>query len=187
MSSRGPSESPARDPLHRVRRITTCLLAGVVLLGIGSLLFTTFWGGSALPLLDRDSFEQARQNWKDAQVHDYDIQVEVTGRQAAVYRVEVRGGEVIQATRDNHPLRQMRTLGTWSVPGMFSTMEADLIHMEKLAAGQFDPYTPQVSVRVRFDPQYGFPRHYHRTEMVKRRSNPEVSWKVVAFDIRDEQ
>jgi hypothetical protein len=104
--------------------------------------------------------------------------VAVAGRQAARYYVEVRAGEVRVATRDGQPLRQERTRGTWSVPGMFGTIQTDIANLEKQQAGTADPTTPQLLLRGVFDPQLGYPVRYLRTELRKWGNNLEVSWEA---------
>jgi hypothetical protein len=136
-----------------------------------------------LPQLDVAEFMVSKQKWRDADVQDYRVVVEVTGRQAATYSVEVRGGEVRTAARNGQPLRQKRTFATWSVPGMFNTIQSDVANLEKHREGTADRQTPQVLLRAQFDPVLGYPKRYHRTELQKWSTNEEVSWTVVAFDV----
>src|SRR5437868_969745 len=70
------------------------------------------------PTLTPKLFEAAHERWKLAAAPNYDIEIRVTGPQAAVYRCEVRDGEPQAAWRNGQPLTSRRTFGTWSVPGM---------------------------------------------------------------------
>lgn len=137
-----------------------------------------------MPKVTIESLAAARQQWRDAGLEDYDLTVEVRGRQAAVYRVEVRGGEVQRATRNDAPLRGYRTLGTWSVPGMFDTMEVDLEHQQR-AERSDGAGLPQVELRAEFDERTGLPRRCHRIQWGGPGANPDVVWEVREFEPRD--
>ena len=126
-----------------------------------------------------EQFDEAQHRWNQSGPDNYDIEVQVTGRQAATYRVAVRKGEVISAQRNGQPLKQLRTLGTWSVPGMFGTISKDVENLEKTAHNLADDTTPQLSLSADFHPHYGYPEHYLRLEWGS--ANSKVSWKVIEF------
>jgi len=140
--------------------------------------------GAAMQPLTSDNLEQALEKWKENAVENYDIEIEVSGRQASRYHVEVRGGEPRRATRNGEPLTQRRTWWTWTAPGMFETLRADVRNMEKFAAGEKG--VPHLSVLVEFDSKYGFPQRYVRVESVQMGGNPEVSWQVTEFKVIEE-
>ena len=158
---------------------------------VSRLVLSTFLGGVAaivcavfvMALVDRDEmieltradFAAAEQRWNTSRPASYDIEIEVTGRQAATYRVEVRGGVVRLATRNGDPLKQPRTMGTWSVPGMFGTIERDLIAVEQRAAGTGNLSSSRLHLRATFDSELGIPRSYLRLELA---SQMQVTWKV---------
>lgn len=110
---------------------------------------------------------------------DYDIEVAVAGTQPATYEVRVRDGQAIEAFRNGKPLNQRRTFGTWSVPGMFSTMSRDVEAVERRERGEADPSTPRLTLRAEFDPKYGYPKRYQRIEWG---SPVEVTWQVTHFE-----
>ena len=138
-----------------------------------------------LPELDVAQFAEFQEKWRAAEIADYQITIEVSGRQAAVYSVDVRNGQVVTATRDGLPLRQRRTFSTWSVPGMFTTIQSDVDNLIKHREGSADRLTPQLLLRAKFHPQLGYPEKYHRTELQKWRSNSEVYWRVKSFVTAD--
>jgi hypothetical protein len=111
---------------------------------------------------------------------NYDIEVRVTGSQPAVYRVEVRGGEAQAASRNGEPLLTRRTFGTWSVPGMFSTISRDIEAVERHAAGQAERFTPRLTLRAEFDAEYSYPKRYRR---IQQWSTVEVAWEVSEFRV----
>jgi hypothetical protein len=127
----------------------------------------------AIPALDPQQFEAARLRWQSNGLADYDIETVVAGPQSATYSVSVRNGTVTQALREGSPLTQPRTMGTWSVPGMFRTIEIDL---ENIAE---HPDSTQLILRAEFDSLNGLPRQYQRIDL---KNQTEVRWKVKRFE-----
>ena len=154
-------------------------ICGVIFVAVAALALLP----KRLPQLTREEFDRAMALWESVSPENYDIEINVEGRQPAVYRVEVRGGHVRSATRNGNPLRQQRTMGTWSVPGMFGTIEQDVIAVEQVESGSADRYTPRLLLRAKFDPKWGklgIPTHYHRIQWG---SHTEVRWEVTHFEI----
>lgn len=156
-------------------------LAGVVVM----LIAMRIANRDPTPELTPALFEAARQRWRDIAPRDYDIEVRVEGPQAATYRVQVRGGQATAAWRNGKPLTSVRTFGTWSVPGMFSTMSRDVETIERQAEGRADPAIPPLVLRASFDPKYSFPQRYSRIEWGSRKGSTAttVNWEVVRFQI----
>lgn len=155
--------------------VTLGVVAGATILKIRS---------HGMPPLDSRRLEQGWLLWKQSGPQSYDIEVQVAGRQGASYRVEVRQGEIARALRNGQPLKQPRTLGTWSVPGMFETIEIDLEQQERARRGIADRAVPGLSLFAQLDAQFGFPRRYLRLEHAGMGTNPEVSWEVSEFTVR---
>ena len=166
-----------------LRRFALWTLAGLALGAIGSLVVLGVLKRDSTPRLTPTDFYATLDRWKANPQLNYDIEIEVTGPQAAVYRAEVRDGQPIAAWRNNQPLTQRRTFGTWSVPGMFSTMARDVDVVERRADGRAKPGEIELILRAEFDPQYHFPRRYERIEWGSRRGSDAVSvtWRVVRF------
>lgn len=162
------------------------LLAFVVTLAVATV-GACLWLRDPAPHLTRQAFDQARQRWESAQIADYDVEVEVQGRQPAVYRVEVRNNVVRSALRNGYPLKQRRTHATWTVPGMFDTIEIDLESVERATASEASGQRPasQLQLRARFHEKYGYPAYYHRGEY----GGQDVVWRVRRFVVvgRDRQ
>jgi hypothetical protein len=134
-----------------------------------------------LPLVTEEMLADAQATWQRTAPDSYDVEVAVIGRETATYRVEVRDGEIQTASRDGQPLRQQRTWGTWTVPGMFETIARDVAAVEQARSGKLESGTPQLVLRGQFDPQWGFPRRYQRTELHKFGANQEVLWEVTSW------
>ncbi len=156
---------------------------GLLTAVVGLMVWTAVNQRGQLPQLTVEDFEQAKQRWQVHAPADYDITIQVSGRQAAVYHVEVRTGEVVVSTRNSRPLKQRRTRGTWSVPGMFLTMQADVDNAEQHRLGTAKEGVPQVQLHALFDPEFGYPQRYHRTELRKFGNNEAVFWEVTQFDV----
>jgi hypothetical protein len=186
-----PPDSDRREQARRSRRrlnVIVALAAGGVLgllaagcLAVGVPAFVSWLDRPTT--LTRAQLDEARRRWQENGPLDYNLDVRVTGLRAADYHVEVRDGEPVSATIDGRPLRNRRTFGTWSVPGMLATIESDVDHVEERAE-QANPRTARLTLRGDFDPQYGFPRRYHRMEWGEAGSDQEVTWEVTSFQPR---
>ena len=133
--------------------------------------------GPRLPEIDQSQLDGARQKWQQNGPASYDITIAVSGTRAAVYHVEVRNRQAVRATRDGDALKDPRTLGTWSVPGMFDTMQSDVDHINEpiqISARESHRVSPQAE----FDARYAYPRRYRRIEWG---SSIEVGWEVTEF------
>ncbi len=171
------------DAIHPVRRrrglsarIGRGLLFAAALLGVVLLIVTLLVRGRMSPLT-ADELEQAELRWQAARLHDYDIEVHVTGLQPGIYHVEVRGGEPAMASLNGFVPRP-GVWDVWTVPGMFDTLQQELDHAANPAGPFGSPPGTQVVERATFDDRYGFPKKYHRIVM----GTPlEMSWEVVHF------
>lgn len=150
------------------------------ILVIGLMLATIFLiginigkGTKRIPRFTRTEFDDAWTKWRDAAPADYRIKTLVEGPTSGEYEVVVREGQVVSATRNGTPLTQSRTVGTWSVPGMFETIESDVETTEEKQP-KLD-----LSLRADFDEQWGMPRRYLRSDYT---SKTEVRWKVLEFE-----
>ena len=133
---------------------------------------------AAVPELLPDDFVAAQQLWHSNAPANYSIETKVEGMQPATYRVEVKDGQVAKATRNDSALRDPRTLGTWSVPGMFGTMEYDVN-----ANADAEPGQEPLQLRALFHPEYGYPQRYVRLAWG---TKVTTSWEVQSFVIHEE-
>jgi hypothetical protein len=181
-SSPGTETAPPRSRRRGLSwaRFLLAALLGAGLTGLVIVVLIAARHGRLRPLT-AETLDQARRAWDAQGPENYNIEIAVSGRQAAVYRVEVRQRQPLRATRNAAPLNQRRTWTTWSVPGMFGTLQADVDNLRRLAAGEQD--LPALFVRVEFDPHFGFPKRYVRTEGVRMGTNPEVTWEVKSFEV----
>ena len=165
------------------RRFVVFMLVGALAGVLATLVGLRIVNNDPTPRLTREIFDVAHERWKQVAPADYEIEIRVTGSQPAVYRAVVRGGQPQAAWRNGEPLATRRTFGTWSVPGMFSTISRDVETVERQTSGQADPRLPPLILRAAFDEQYGYPKRYRRTEWGSRKGTTaqEVKWEVTSF------
>lgn len=174
-----PQQSPEAAGHQRLRFFTFVLL-GVILGLIAFIVVRARQQADPTPPLDPAEFHAAQARWLKNPPPNYNIEVQVSGTQPARYHVEVRNGEAAAATRNGTPLGQKRVFGTWSVDGMFSTMARDVDTVERAAHSPSDPNVRKLTLRARYNAEWGFPAVYRRIEWG---SPVEVAWEVVQFEV----
>jgi hypothetical protein len=175
-----PQRAPAAA--SNLRRFTVWTMVGIAIGIVIVLLVARQANLDPTPTLTPELFEAAHERWKTKPLADYDIEIRVTGPQAAVYRAQVRGGEAQVAWRNGKPLTTRRTFGTWSIPGMFSTISRDVAAVERAAAkGAANP----LILRASFNSQHGYPEHYRRIDNGSRKGGDAiaVTWDVTEFRV----
>jgi hypothetical protein len=174
-----------RSRLSPLSKFIAWSLAGGTLGILATLVALRIVNRDPTPQLTPDLFHAAHERWKINGPPNYDIEIRVSGNQPATYRAQVRGGQAQAAWRNGAPLTSRRTFGTWSVPGMFSTMSRDVEQLEREAAGQADPRLPGLILRAAFDERYSYPARYSRIEWGSRKGTTAqgVSWEVTAFKV----
>jgi hypothetical protein len=132
------------------------------------------------PELTEARLMAAQELWEQQGPGSYDMDLEIRGAQPGRVHIEVRDGRVTAMTRDGRSPPE-RTWDVWSVPGQFETLERELDmaedpqHEMDVAAGT------RLQLQCEFDPEYGFPRRYHRYATG---DAPEVFWRVTHFEPR---
>ena len=176
-----PAKRPQRTAIY-LRRFVAFTLLGLALGGVVGLFILRQANYDPTPTLTPPLFEAAHERWKAVAPRNYDVEVRVTGPQAAVYRAEVRDGEPMAAWRNGQPLTSRRTFGTWSVVGMFATISRDIEALERAAAS--GAQLPLI-LRADFDTQYSYPARYRRIDNGSRKGSDAiaVTWDVVEFQI----
>jgi hypothetical protein len=178
-----PLSDPAAEvPPPLVRGSGSRLLAifaGAALALVTVSIYFYWRSGPRLGEIDDARLAAARELWKQHGPASYDIEVTVSGPQAAVYRVEVRDHLVKVATRNGSPLRDQRSLGAWSVPVMFDTIAVDLRAAKNPI--RINPKEVQgVTPLGVFHPQYGYPERYRRVQWG---ADMDASWVVTSFHV----
>jgi hypothetical protein len=109
------------------------------------------------------------------------VDLEIGGAQPGSVHVEVRNGEVVAMQRDGVTPVQRRVWDVWAVPGQFETLEREL-QLAVDPAGQMGASADtRLSIQCEFDPQFGYPRQYHRFVYG---GGPEVYWRTPKFEVK---
>lgn len=103
--------------------------------------------------LTPERLAEARRQWHEADIHDYDLICETS---QGTYGVTVRDDIVVGLTLNGHETDSAQP-GLYSVPGLFRTLEMEL----DLPA--MSPPGAQILERVRFHPQVGYLESYIRS------------------------
>jgi len=152
-------------------------VASIIFAIVAVVLAVDFFVVERLPALTEASLEAAQKQWKSSGPRSYIMEIELRGAQPGMVHVEVQNGEVTATTR-NDRVPPKWTWDTWSVPGMFDTLEQDLQIAED--PSQQIQAAPGTSWRLRceFDSEFGYPHRYHRFVT----GGPEVYWRVTRFE-----
>jgi hypothetical protein len=145
-------------------------LLAVLCVGLGLLVWAQTY---RIPLLTDEAFDAARRRWNRNRVTDYEIEITVTGRQPSIYSVRVRDGVPVSAERNGALLPQRRVWTTWTVDGMFQTIQSDIRSRRRRSSG--DTKAPELLLRAQFDETLGIPLRYVRVQLGQ---SMDVSWKV---------
>lgn len=175
--STSPTEREATAITPAGRQASSGVFLGV--LGAGLLLAATLvalkvFVADKTPALTQEAVQTALEQWEAVGPKSYDLDVEIGGAQPGVAHVEVRDGEVKVATRDGLPLQEWNK-DEWSIPGQFEALERELQLAEDPQAEMQAPPGARVWLRCEFDPEYGYPRRYHRYATG---GAPEVYWRT---------
>lgn len=164
----------------RVSRRATLFLIGSALFALASLVLALeFFVVERIPILTDAEFDAAKKRWVQNGPKSYDMEVELRGAQPGNVKVSVRNRVVEAQTRDGR-VPPEHTWDTWSVPGMFNTVELDMGTAENPEQAIGAPPGTKWELRCEFDPKLGIPRRYHRIASY----GPEVYWRVTRFEAR---
>jgi hypothetical protein len=171
-------EHEAVSPRSRRPTRSTIFTVGSIIFAIASVVVALeFFAVERLPLLTEAQLEAAQKLWKEHGPQNYFMDIELRGAQPGAIHIEVKNGVVMATTRDNR-VPPKWTWETWSVAGMFDTLEQDLqIAEDPSQQIQAAPGTTW-KLRCEFDPKFGYPRRYHRFVA----GGPEVYWRVTKFE-----
>lgn len=164
--------------LRRMRFRLFALILGACLGLVATLLFMFFLGPGHLTELTATRFAAAKDKWHSQKLPNYRIEITVQGRQPGRYWTEVRDGQVVVAKFNNNALTNTRTMSTWTVDGMFRTIDYDV--QSQL---QRSPQAPELTLRANFDAEFGYPKKYQRIQWG---SLNELTWEVSKFEVLDQ-
>ncbi len=155
-------------------------LVGVVFGLIVAILIACWMWRDRTPRVASSDLAAARQRWDGNGPSDYDLEVRLEKQQVELHRVEVRDGQVRRYTLNGHEMSRRRTFETWSVPGMFGTIQHDVDNLDLVQTGDATTSTPRLTLWGTFHPQYGYPASYRRFQWG---TDYEVAWEVTEFRV----
>ncbi|HVX11388.1 MAG TPA: DUF6174 domain-containing protein [Pirellulales bacterium] len=133
----------------------------------------------AVPALTSEALAAAQSRWEQHGPANYRIDLEVAGRQASRYHVEVRGGKPTQVLRNDRPIPS-RSWYYWTVPGLFEVLDHDMDCSEDPTRGFGARPGSRAVLRADFDPDLGYPRKFQR--LIMGEPHLDMTWDVTAFD-----
>ena len=145
-----------------------------ILLVVGGIIF---FGPNRIPLLTEESLKKATARWENANVVDYEMDVQLGGVRTEKYHVVVVGGFAESATLDGRPLTESRLMEPWTIAGMLQTAKTDLEIRRRAAAGEG---VRDLFLRTEFSEQHGIPLRYVRVESG---TSYELTWEIQNFTI----
>lgn len=168
------------DSARRLSRRTTLFVLGSIAFALASLVLALeFFVVERIPLLKESELNDAKRLWQEHGPVSYDMDIEIRGAQPGRVQTNVRNRVVMAETRDGRVPKE-HTWETWSVPGMFNTLELDMETAENPEQAIQAPPGTKWQLRCEFDPVFGIPRRYHRLAT----GGPEVYWRVTRFEAR---
>ncbi len=128
------------------------VLVGVILAAfVGLIIYKKQWK------LTSEKLDAARARWEQAGIRHYDLEVHVSGRTEARYRLQVRDGRTVQVSCNDQEYSKQKADEFWTVPGLFDVLQTNL-------KNEADPNSPRIYTRVEFDPNDGhLVRYVHKS------------------------
>jgi hypothetical protein len=165
---------------RRLSRRTTLFVLGSIAFALACLVLALeLFVVQRIPLLSEPDLVAAKKRWQEHGPVSYDMDIELRGAQPGHVEINVRNRVVTAETRDGRVPKE-HTWETWTVPGMFNTLETDMeIAENPQQAIQAVPGTTW-QLRCEFDPVLGIPRRYYRMAS----GGPDVYWRVKRFEAR---
>lgn len=158
------------------------LLVGIVLGGVAGLLLVVAIGvlvfRDPLPRLTSERLDAAVELWREHGPASYNLDLKLSGGQTGLIHVEVRDGEVTAMTRNGRTPDQRRTWDYWSVENQLEALRQELESARDPERAFGVASESSVVLRAEFDPQYGYPRIYHRIVLGQ---SSELRWEVTAL------
>jgi hypothetical protein len=168
---------PIRQSSSRLRRIAVSI--GCIVLGIicGLVVFGLTSFRRPPPAMSAADFDAAVARWKENGPADYEIVVEVSGRQSGTMHVVVQDGKPVSVTRSDVSI-PTRTWEYWTVEGLFQIIRDDLEGLDQPERAFGNSDVSQLVQQAEFDAALGYPRRYRRAVLS---TGDAIEWEIVQF------
>jgi len=151
----------AKRPISLSRRI-----AQIALILFGSFLLTAailvLVFRDRTPTLTEANLAAARQRWEQSGPASYRMKLVKLGNRRDAISITVRDGEPVEFALGGAKNSPPRVWSYWTVPGMFQTLEQELISRDDPQHGFGADEGAVVDQRAEFDADYGYPVYYFR-------------------------
>jgi hypothetical protein len=168
--------APPQRP-RRLRRIAISM--GCIVLGIvgGLVVFGLTSMRRPPPAMTSDAFEGAVARWEAKRPADYEMTVEVSGRQSGTMQVVVKDHEPVTVRREGTPV-PMHTWEYWTVEGLFEIIRTDLAGLDQPERAFGTNDVSQLVQQAEFDLELGYPRRYRRAVLA---TGDAIEWEIEEF------
>jgi hypothetical protein len=170
---------PTRRPSRRLRRIAISI--GCIVLGIvgGLVMFALTGFRRPPPAMSATDFEAAVTRWEANRSAEYEMEIEVTGRQSGTMHVVVKDHEPVSVRRGGTLVAE-HTWEYWTVEGLFEIIRTDLEGLDQPERAFGTPDVSQLVQQAEFDPKFGYPRRYRRAVLT---TGDAIEWEIVRFNV----
>lgn len=186
MIDRAHAETEVTEAPPRRRRRSTLLVGLILGSGIAVLAgiaISIALYRDPLPYLTAETLDAAEKRWQEHGPANYQLSVEILGRQPGQVELTVRNGEPVAMTRDGRAPKQQRTWAVWTIPGQFDMLQLELEHAAHAEQIYGASTGSQAVVKAEFDPQFGYPIRFRRQVMGG--SSLDLEWHVTGFKTLD--
>jgi hypothetical protein len=164
-------------PSRRLRRIAVsigCVVAGIV----GGLIVLGLTSRQRPPpAMTAGDFEAAVRRWEAKGPANYEMEVNVSGRQSGTMQVVVKDGEPVSVRREGTPVAE-HTWEYWTVEGLFEIIRTDLEGLDQPERAFGTKDVSQLVQQAEFDAELGYPRRYRRAVLT---TGDAIEWEVREF------
>ena len=122
-------------------------------------------------------FEAAFARWQANRPLDYEMALEVSGRQRGTMHVVVKAGKPVNITRGGIAIPR-HSWEYWTVEGLFEVIHTDLEGLDQPERAFGTPDVSQLVQQAEFDAALGYPRRYRRAVLS---TGDAIEWEIVEF------
>jgi hypothetical protein len=134
-----------------------------------------------IPPLTDAALADARRKWNENGPADYDMTLQMSGDQDGQYEVTVRGGEVTELRRGNHPIPKRGEAWRYcSVPGLFLLIDMELADAKQEQSNPENKSARQVRRAAQFDDVDGRPTRFRGITYGD--VHRQIEWRILKFE-----
>jgi hypothetical protein len=171
-----PNAPPRSRRLHRIAISLGCIALGVVG-GLLTFVLTTI--RRPPPAMTAADFEAAVARWAANRPVNYEMEIQLRGRQSGTIRVMIKDNEPIHVEHNDVSVAQS-AWEYWTVDGLFKIIRTDLEGLDQPERAFGEQDVAQLVQQAEFDTKLGYPRRYRRAVLT---TGDEIEWEIVQFNV----